>query len=66
MHGLMLVIAGVLLFIPGFITDTLGFLLLVPAFRRFWMNRSSVAYGHPPSSNRRYQDVIDVEVIKKD
>ena len=67
MHGVLLVIAGVLLFVPGFITDTLGFLLLVPAFRRFLMNRSSVAYANPPhSSSSRYREVIDVEVIEKD
>lgn len=33
MHGFLLVVAGVLLFIPGFISDTLGFLLLVPPLR---------------------------------
>jgi len=66
MHGVMLVIAGVLLFVPGFITDTLGFLLLVPAFRRFLMNRRSVAYTNAPNSNSRYREVIDVEVIEKD
>ena len=66
MHGLMLVIAGVLLFVPGFITDTLGFLLLVPFFRRYLMNRNLRAYEHKPQSNSRYQEVIDVEVIHKD
>lgn len=29
------VIAGILLFLPGFITDAIGLLLLVPAFRAF-------------------------------
>ncbi len=33
MDGLMILIAGVLLITPGLITDTVGFLLLVPAFR---------------------------------
>ncbi|MDH5300153.1 MAG: FxsA family protein [Gammaproteobacteria bacterium] len=33
-EGVILVIAGVLLIIPGFFTDTLGFLLLLPVFRR--------------------------------
>jgi len=31
--GVMIVIAGVLLLTPGFVTDTLGFLLFVPSFR---------------------------------
>ena len=34
LHGAMLALAGVLLFIPGFASDALGFLLLVPAVRR--------------------------------
>lgn len=33
--GLCLVIAGALLLTPGFVTDTIGFALLVPAFRKF-------------------------------
>ena len=32
-HGMMIMIAGVLLLTPGFITDTLGFLLFVPQIR---------------------------------
>lgn len=32
-HGFFLVIAGAFLLTPGFLTDTLGFLLFVPAFR---------------------------------
>ena len=32
-HGLMIMIAGVLLLTPGFVTDTCGFLLFVPPIR---------------------------------
>jgi UPF0716 protein FxsA len=32
-HGVMILVAGVLLLTPGFITDSLGFLLFVPALR---------------------------------
>jgi len=32
-HGAMILVAGVLLLTPGFVTDTLGFLLFVPAIR---------------------------------
>ncbi len=35
-NGAMRVVAGILLFIPGFITDILGLLLLSPAVRRFF------------------------------
>ena len=33
--GLLIVIAGALLIVPGFLTDTLGFLFLIPLFRLF-------------------------------
>jgi UPF0716 protein FxsA len=33
-HGVFILIAGLLLLTPGFVTDTVGFLLLVPALRR--------------------------------
>lgn len=32
-HGVMILIAGILLLTPGFVTDSLGFLLFVPAIR---------------------------------
>lgn len=32
-HGAMLLVAGVLLLTPGFVTDAIGFLLFVPPFR---------------------------------
>lgn len=32
-HGAMIVIAGILLLIPGFVTDILGFLLFIPPIR---------------------------------
>ena len=62
--GLCLLIAGILLLTPGFFTDTVGFLLFVPPFRRFaasaigrWLVRSgkiSVSAGGfsggPPGS----------------
>lgn len=32
-HGVMILVAGVLLLTPGFVTDTLGFLLFIPAVR---------------------------------
>lgn len=32
-HGVMILVAGVLLLTPGFVTDTLGFLLFIPKVR---------------------------------
>lgn len=37
LHGLALMLAGALLIVPGFVTDTVGLLLFLPAFRRFLM-----------------------------
>jgi UPF0716 protein FxsA len=34
-HGAMIAMAGLLLIIPGFITDAIGFLLFIPAVREF-------------------------------
>jgi len=66
MHGMMLVLAGVLLFVPGLLTDSLGFLLLSPALRRYLMRGKVAAQTQTHASNKRYREVIDVEVIKKD
>ncbi len=42
-HGAMILVSGVLLVTPGFLTDGVGFLLLVPqvrdAIRRKWLRR---------------------------
>jgi UPF0716 protein FxsA len=34
-HGALILLSGALLLTPGFFTDTVGFLLLIPAFRSF-------------------------------
>jgi UPF0716 protein FxsA len=38
-EGIMLFFAAVCLLIPGFFTDAIGFLLLIPPLRQFWANR---------------------------
>jgi UPF0716 protein FxsA len=61
--GAMLMAAGVLLLLPGFITDTLGLLLFIPALRR-WIFRvlSSrvVVATVRPSRDSGHGDVIDL------
>ncbi|MBY8916482.1 membrane protein FxsA [Nitratireductor sp. L1-7-SE] len=56
-HGMMIMVAGVLLLTPGFITDTLGFLLFVPAIRdagwKFLRSRI-VILGGPASAGGRH------------
>lgn len=39
MEGIILAVGGALLITPGFITDTLGFLCLIPATRRAFIRR---------------------------
>lgn len=48
-HGVMILLAGVLLLTPGFVTDTIGFLLFIPPIRdaawRFLRSRIVVRGG---------------------
>ena len=64
LHGIMIAISGVLLFIPGFITDLIGFLLLVPSVRN-WLGQKLIA---AQISNRSAggETIIDAEVIHPD
>ncbi len=61
-HGVLLALAGVLLFTPGFITDSAGFLLLIPPLRRWLIHRffpvNSIQTG------RTGPDIIDAEVVE--
>jgi UPF0716 protein FxsA len=72
--GLLILLAGAVLITPGFLTDAVGFLLLLPPVRAL-MRGSLANYlkskitivpppsaGPPPSSHHR-GDVIDVEVV---
>lgn len=67
-HGALILLAGALLLTPGFFTDTMGLLLLVPAIRRALlrylashvrMERFTVGGG--PDRPRAPDDVIDGE-----
>lgn len=67
--GAMILVAGVLLLTPGFVTDTLGFMLFVPAVRSFiWKTLASglvvrtagfAGTGSPHSP--REHDIIDLD-----
>jgi UPF0716 protein FxsA len=58
LHGIMLVIAGLLLFLPGLITDSLGFLLLIPAIRELLIKRIAQFPTSPPK-----EVVLEAEII---
>jgi len=50
-NGLCLLIAGTLLITPGFVTDSLGFLLFFPPFRHFLHHIAERHLMHPPWPN---------------
>jgi len=62
-HGLMIALAGILLFTPGFITDTAGFLLLIPMLRQWLINRLLPARQIGGGAR---SDIIDAEIISED
>lgn len=68
--GATVLVAGAFLISPGFITDTLGFLLLIPAVRSFVYRRLSSRYMSKVTvytrsatrpSSESWGEVIDVE-----
>ncbi|MGL4405249.1 MAG: FxsA family protein [Notoacmeibacter sp.] len=65
-NGAMMLIAGVLLLTPGFVTDTLGFLLFIPQVRArvFEFLAKRIQFVSPQSAdNRNYggaRDTIDL------
>ncbi|MFS4438094.1 FxsA family protein [Paracoccaceae bacterium GXU_MW_L88] len=78
-HGLMILMAGMLLITPGFFTDACGFALLVPAIRRMIIAKmghritvvatsfggaSQAGYpGAEPRPRRSHPDIIEGEII---
>ena len=66
MSGASIAIAALLLIIPGFFTDTIGFLLLIPFTRKIFFK---IAFKNKPVTNiKKENDTIEGEVIdnKKD
>ncbi len=65
-HGAMILFAGALLLTPGFFTDAVGFLLLIPPVRKYVFNalRSQIhVQGFPPGQSGQGfgSDTIDGE-----
>lgn len=73
MEGAALLLAGAMLMVPGFVTDALGFLLLVPPLRQ-WMIRRFLAkrvvpanpYADPARPNDEGPRIIDIDPDKRD
>jgi len=66
MSGASIAIAALLLIVPGFFTDLIGFLLLIPFTRKIFFR---IAFKNKPVTDiKKENDIIDGEVIdnKKD
>ena len=66
MSGASIAIAALLLIVPGFLTDLIGFLLLMPFTRKIFFK---LAFKNKPMTDiKKENDTIDAEVIdnKKD
>ena len=76
LEGALLALMGILLLLPGFITDTLGFLLLIPPLRKFlvveFLKRSGtmtnfdVTIVREDRTSHRQIDVIEGEYSRED
>jgi len=63
-HGIIIAAAGVLLFLPGFVTDTLGFLLLIPMIRGLIIDSF---FGTMRSrTDTTDSGIIDAEIVDRD
>lgn len=63
--NLLLVLAGTLFIIPGFISDIAGFFLLVPFVRKLLMDFARDRYGTRTNSSASYEDgVIDGHYVR--
>lgn len=70
-QGAMILVAGILLLTPGFFTDTIGFLLLMPPVRLALIRWAAAhvttqgftftTQGHPSRTNPMQDDVIDAD-----
>tara|TARA_Y200000002_G_C22198230_1_gene462165 strand:- start:22 stop:447 length:426 start_codon:yes stop_codon:yes gene_type:complete len=62
--GASIAIAAVLLIIPGFITDTIGFILLFPITRKFLIN-TWLKKNKKNNLKDKNDDILEGEVVEK-
>jgi len=63
LSGASIAIAALLLIVPGFFTDLIGFLLLIPFTRKIIF---SIAFKNRHKTNvNNKEDIIDVEIVDK-
>lgn len=70
-EGALLLLVGLALLLPGFITDTVGFLLLLPPLRRalilHWLRRyAALRPADPPPAQTRPDRIIEGDYRRED
>lgn len=64
-HGALILVAGLLLLTPGFFTDSIGFLLMVPPFRivliKWIATRAQMKMYASAANSQQAPDIIDAE-----
>lgn len=73
LEGVILLLAGMLLLFPGFVTDALGFLLLIPPLRRWlllaWLRRQGILRrtpGDPRPAPEKGGRILEGEFRRED
>ena len=62
--GASIAIAAILLILPGFITDTFGFLLIFPTTRKILIN-AFIKKKHVNQKNDENNNVIEAEIVEE-
>ena len=62
--GAALAFAALLLIIPGFLTDFIGFLLIIPTTRRFFIKPLSSNFYKKKESKNVNKDVIEGDILE--
>jgi len=70
LSGTVIAFAAVLLIVPGFLTDVLGFLLIFPASRKFFLKKITNRFDHKKDKKNNFiegefEDIEDEENDKK-
>jgi len=63
--GAALAFAALLLILPGFLTDIVGFLLIIPVTRKFFIKSISSKFGKKKNNENIIEGVIEEENEEK-
>jgi len=79
MDGIMIIIAGAFLLTPGFVTDIVGFSLLLPTLRSNYQKlllafiKTKILFAHSPINKQKKEgksnddpSIIEAEIINDD